>query len=166
MHVKHSFAFSGLDIKHYFGLHAHLACGSQNLRALPKFSLAQPIFLQALWSLCILLESKYMPRLKNHLPSWAHNLKSLCALGPGPWDKIYVPRACGQALMSSSAFAMGDVECFTVFPPAHFWAGEMGLVLYMFRLWSSPWPVPNVDCFTVSPQVQLLTHSHIHFVFG
>ena len=26
-------------------------------------------------------ENKYMPRLKNHLPSWAHNHKSLGALG-------------------------------------------------------------------------------------
>ena len=36
---------------------------------------------------------------------------------------------------------MGDVECFTVSPSVHFWASEMGSVLYMFRLWSSPWPV-------------------------
>ena len=47
-------------------------------------------------------------------------------------------------------FAMGDLECFTVSALVHFWASEMGPVLYMFRLWSSPWPVPNVDCLTVS----------------
>ena len=34
-------------------------------------------------------ENKYMPRLKNHLPSQARNHKILCA-----WDKIYMPRAC------------------------------------------------------------------------
>ena len=41
---------------------------------------------------------------------------------------------------------------------------EMGHVLYMFRLWNSPWPVPNVDYFTVSPPVQLLTQPHIGIV--
>ena len=54
-----------------FGLHAHQA------RALP-------IFLQALQSLYMYIhcwENKYMPRLKNHLPSRARNHKSLCALG-------------------------------------------------------------------------------------
>ena len=40
-------------------------------------------------------ENKYMPRLKNHLPSWAHNHKSLGALGqdlrvPGMWARLNV----------------------------------------------------------------------------
>ena len=45
-------------------------------------------------------ENKYMP--------W---LKVTCPVGPittkvyVPWDKIYMPRACGHALMSSPAFS-------------------------------------------------------------
>ena len=35
------------------------------------------------------------PDQKNHLPSRAHNHKILC-----PWDKIYMPRACGHTLVS------------------------------------------------------------------
>ena len=43
-------------------------------------------------------ENKYMPRLKNHLPSRARNHKILCALG----QDLHA-RACGHPLMSSPA---------------------------------------------------------------
>ena len=41
-------------------------------------------------------KNKYVPRLKNHFPSWARNHKVYV-----PWNKIYMPRACEHALMSS-----------------------------------------------------------------
>ena len=43
------------------------------------------------------------------------------------------------------------------------WPQITSIVVCRLKLWSSPWPVPNIDCFTVSPLVQLLpvTHSHI-----
>ena len=41
-------------------------------------------------------KNKYMPRLKNHLPSWACNHKSLCALGQN-----LLAQACRHALMST-----------------------------------------------------------------
>ena len=47
-----------------FGLHAHRAHGSKNFGALQKFPHdAQPIFVQVLQSLCILLRKKYITRL-------------------------------------------------------------------------------------------------------
>ena len=47
----------GLTLYKAFGLHAHRAPGSKNLRALQKFQCAQPIFVQVLQSLCILLRT-------------------------------------------------------------------------------------------------------------
>ena len=41
-------------------------------------------------------KKKYMPWLKNHVPSRARHHKIYV-----PWDKIYMPRAHGHALMSS-----------------------------------------------------------------
>ena len=37
-------------------------------------------------------ENKYMPWLKSHLRSWAHDHKVYV-----PWDKIYMPSSCGNA---------------------------------------------------------------------
>ena len=65
--------------------------------------------------------------------------KSVCAPNRSKFNWCCACLDC-ETLLS---FAMGDVECFTVSPPVHFWASEMGPVLYMFRLWSSLWPVPN-----------------------
>ena len=49
-------------------------------------------------------KNKYMPTLKNHFPSRARNHKSL--LKYVPWDKIYMPRARGHALMLSPAIKL------------------------------------------------------------
>ena len=49
-----------------------------------------------------------MPRLKNHLPSWARNHKSLCALGQALHAPLWVPRAytCHRAHGSKKFWAL------------------------------------------------------------
>ena len=69
--------FAGLDIKHLIYMPiGHMVL--KKLRALQKFC-------QYLYKPCkayiYCWKNKYMPRLKNHLPSRACNHKSLCALG-------------------------------------------------------------------------------------
>ena len=73
-----NYAYTGLDIKHL----AYMPVGHVVLK-MPCKNLYVPS--QYLYKPCkayvYCWENKYMPRLKNHLPSWAHNHKSLGALG-------------------------------------------------------------------------------------
>ena len=96
---------AGLDIKHlvympigHVVLKIHMPCKNFHV---PSQYLYKPC---KAYVYC--WENKYMPRLKNHLPSQAHNHKSFCALGqdllaPGirgrlnvePWTvilKVYI----------------------------------------------------------------------------
>ena len=71
---------AGLDIKHL----AYMPVGHVGLKIyMPCKNFYVPS--QYLYKPCkayvYCWENKYMPRLKNHLPSWAHNHKSLGALG-------------------------------------------------------------------------------------
>ena len=65
-------------------------------------------------------ENKYMPRLKNHLLSWARNLKSLCALGqdlhaPGMWARLNV-EPCIRARYGVSFFIQHLINFLPQFP--------------------------------------------------
>ena len=66
-------------------------------------------------------ENKYMPWLKNHLPSWARNPKNLCALGqdlhvPGIWACLNVEPwsvcSCYQSIQSID-WLIDDYDSFT-----------------------------------------------------
>ena len=92
---------------HYtFGLHANRACASKNLCAQQKCSRALKYLCKPCKAYVYFCKNKYMSKLKNHLPSWAHNHKVYV-----PWDKIYMPWACGYTLMWSPAKAIGNFVC-------------------------------------------------------
>ena len=78
--ARASAAKSGLDIKHlvnmpimHMVLKIYMPCKNFDV---PSQYLYKPC---KAYVCC--WRNKYMPRLKNHLPSWARNHKSLCALG-------------------------------------------------------------------------------------
>ena len=54
-------------------------------------------------------KNKYMPRLKNHLPSWARNHKSLCALG----QDLHSPGM--RARLNVEPWYMAESSMFNVF---------------------------------------------------
>ena len=61
-------------------------------------------------------KNKYMPRLKNHLPSWARNHKCLCALGqdlhaPGTWARLNVKPCDTVTILSANGSAAFKESC-------------------------------------------------------
>ena len=79
-YLHYGISYTGLDIKHL----AYMPVGHMVLKIyMPCENFYVPS--QYLYKPCkayvYCWENKYMPRLKNHLPSWAHHHKSLGALG-------------------------------------------------------------------------------------
>ena len=103
--LRQTFASTGLDIGHlvympigHMVLKISVSCNNSHM---PGQYLYKPCKAYAhCW------ENKYMSRLKNHLPSWACNHKSLCALGQdlhalGIWAHLNVKPCCSYGYLSS-----------------------------------------------------------------